>query len=558
MVIGGVYPVPSRDLVLASDIQTGLYVLAPSGAPVAHSINLSNGQVVSNVDFGNEPVTTQIIDNGDPGFSAPSFTPYDQGFRGDIHFSANGNGSNVATWTFGVTPGQYKVAATWTTHSNRAKDSPFTVFNGSTALSTIDLNQELAPSDFFDQGVGWEDLGQFAISGNELVVQLTNDANQYVIADAIRIERVGNPPPAGPEINVVANSVSIADGDTSPSTVDDTDFGTLQVSSGSHAHTFTIQNTGNAALNISSIGVAGGAASDFAVSGAPSSVAANGTGTFQVTFDPSVTGVRSTTLSISSNDADEATYDFTIQGTGSSTPPPPPSTTQIIDNGDAGFSAPSFTSYGQGFQGDIHFTAAGNGSSAATWTFTVTPGEYEVAATWTKHTNRAKDAPFTVLNGSSVLSTVDINQETIPNDFTDSGAQWERLGDFTITGTQLVVRLTNDADQYVIADAIRIERAADPPPPPPAGPEINVVGNGVPIIDGDSTPVGVRRHGLRNTSGQLGVECEHVYDSKHGQRDVESEFNWSLWRRARRLCGGLIPIDDRGRCNWECDSYVRP
>jgi hypothetical protein len=48
----------------------------------------------------------------------------------------------------------------------------------------------LSPSDFNDGGAYWKDLGTFAIAGDTLTVQLTNDANEFVIADAIRIRRV--------------------------------------------------------------------------------------------------------------------------------------------------------------------------------------------------------------------------------------------------------------------------------------------------------------------------------------------------------------------------------
>ena len=46
--------------------------------------------------------------------------------------------------------------------------------------------------------------------------------------------------------------------------------------------------------------------------------------------------------------------------------------TQIIDNGDAGFSSTSGWSFygGQGYQNDIHFKPAGVGSHVANWTFT--------------------------------------------------------------------------------------------------------------------------------------------------------------------------------------------
>jgi hypothetical protein len=70
------------------------------------------------------------------------------------------------------------------------------VLDGSTPLGTVRVNQELAPNDFSDAGTTWEDLGVFTICGNTLVVRLSDNANEYVIADAIRIERVGDLPPA--------------------------------------------------------------------------------------------------------------------------------------------------------------------------------------------------------------------------------------------------------------------------------------------------------------------------------------------------------------------------
>ena len=47
-----------------------------------------------------------------------------------------------------------------------------------------------------------------------------------------------------PEINVTGLGQNINSGDTSPSTLDDTDFGSVDVSVGIVSHTFTIQNTG--------------------------------------------------------------------------------------------------------------------------------------------------------------------------------------------------------------------------------------------------------------------------------------------------------------------------
>jgi hypothetical protein len=123
---------------------------------------------------------------------------------------------------------------------------------------------------------------------------------------------------AFPEINVQGNGVSIADEDTTPSTTDDTNFSSQSVCSGAIVKTFTIENTGTSALSVSGITLTGTNAADFAVGGItfPASVAANGSTTFTVTFNPSALGVRLATLNMASNDCDEATYNFTIQGTG--------------------------------------------------------------------------------------------------------------------------------------------------------------------------------------------------------------------------------------------------
>ena len=123
-----------------------------------------------------------------------------------------------------------------------------------------------------------------------------------------------------PEIDIQGNSVSIADGDATPSTTDHTDFGSVLAGSGTVTRTFTIRNTGAAALTLNgspSVQISGAAAADFTVTVTPStSVASGGSTTFQVQFDPSAGGLRSATISIPNNDSNENPYDFAIQGTG--------------------------------------------------------------------------------------------------------------------------------------------------------------------------------------------------------------------------------------------------
>jgi hypothetical protein len=128
-----------------------------------------------------------------------------------------------------------------------------------------------------------------------------------------------------PEINLQGNSVSIVSGDTTPDLADHTDFGSVSTASGSVVREFTIQNLGTAALSLTGaspyVVISGANAADFTVTTIPSnSIAAGGSTTFQIIFDPSADGLRTATISIANNDADENPYTFAIQGTGISAP----------------------------------------------------------------------------------------------------------------------------------------------------------------------------------------------------------------------------------------------
>ncbi|MDY6904728.1 MAG: choice-of-anchor D domain-containing protein [Thermodesulfobacteriota bacterium] len=126
--------------------------------------------------------------------------------------------------------------------------------------------------------------------------------------------------PGSPEINVLGNSTNINDGDTTPIPSNGTAFGYTAVSSDTISKTFTIENTGGAALTlgVNAVSVSGTASSDFTVTTQPAStVASSGTTTFTITFDPSATGTRTAQLSIANDDSDENPYNFSIRGGGS-------------------------------------------------------------------------------------------------------------------------------------------------------------------------------------------------------------------------------------------------
>ena len=147
------------------------------------------------------------------------------------------------------------------------------------------------------------------VSGN-VIIELRNITGNQVIVDDIEwtCYNVDN------EIDVEGNSVSIVDGDTTPSTTDDTDFGTTLVGV-DVSHTFTITNAGPDDLDISGITITGVDAADFYVSIASGSTVASGASTtFEITYSPSVVGISIATISIANNDSNENPYTFDITG----------------------------------------------------------------------------------------------------------------------------------------------------------------------------------------------------------------------------------------------------
>jgi hypothetical protein len=147
---------------------------------------------------------------------------------------------------------------------------------------------------------------------DELIFSTTGNGD-YMAIDAFNWEFA---PVANPEIDIEGNSTSIPDGDITPILGDDTDFGNVAITA-TATNTFTIQNEGSSALTLS------GGPSFVSVSGDPGfsivsqpsgTIAAGGSSTFQVRFT-AVCGApisQDAIVSVSSDDADESPYTFTV------------------------------------------------------------------------------------------------------------------------------------------------------------------------------------------------------------------------------------------------------
>jgi hypothetical protein len=141
---------------------------------------------------------------------------------------------------------------------------------------------------------------------------MNNDADEATYSFAVKGTGILNP-----DINVTGNNVNIINGDLTPGTANHTDFGVVRQNN-TATKKYTIENKGQGKLTVSGITMTGANASDFSLVSAPNfplDIATAATQEITVQFAAgNAVGTRSATVQIASNDADEATYEFGIQG----------------------------------------------------------------------------------------------------------------------------------------------------------------------------------------------------------------------------------------------------
>jgi len=167
-----------------------------------------------------------------------------------------------------------------------------------------------------------------------------------------------------PEINILGNAITIVDGDITPDITDDTDFGDI-CSGDMISKTFTIENTGNVVLTITSIT---DNHADYTISGAPASVAAMSSETFNVNITGSSAGIQNATISIINNDSDENPYTFNVSTNVNGLPIPglSASSTEICAGDNVTFTASGGTMY------EFSVNNVSQGTASATTTFSST------------------------------------------------------------------------------------------------------------------------------------------------------------------------------------------
>ena len=167
----------------------------------------------------------------------------------------------------------------------------------------------------------------------------------------------------------------------------------------SSTSTFTIKNTGNTALTINSISNTGANSSEFVVSDRPSSVAAGGSETFNVTFTPTGSGSRESTLRITSDDTDRSPFDVKVKGSSLSPGIGAEVDTIIRDNDIVNFS-PTTVYVGSTVQKTLTITNTGGSTLNLTFKGISGKGDFSIIP------SPNIDELFTVPPGSNIRFTL--------------------------------------------------------------------------------------------------------------------------------------------------------
>ena len=127
-----------------------------------------------------------------------------------------------------------------------------------------------------------------------------------------------------PNIVILGNEIEIPDGFSAPTVENNTDFGTLGIDDPPITRSFTIRNTGEEILRISSIDVTGVNNDQFSITRSPNTFIPPGAESrMDVSFNPTREGSHRVSILVNSNDPTptERTYSFTLRGEGQSLRP---------------------------------------------------------------------------------------------------------------------------------------------------------------------------------------------------------------------------------------------
>jgi len=380
------------------DAATGLIQWVPSQAGAFEvTVQVSNSFGADSQSFTlvvSDASNEWIIDNGDPGTLASGAWPVSNAvgaYGTDSLYSKTVSG----TYTFSAErSGLQDVYLWWTEYSNRSSNVPVRIYDGSTLLATVNVNQTA-------NGGQWNLLGSYSFSGVAQVVVVSTSSSLTTCADAARFVSADTTTPAISSLPNVSGSVGTP-------------------------YTYSVTAVGDPVLV-------------YALTTAPSGMTIDAaTGLIQ--WVPSQAGAFEVTVQVSNSfGADSQSFTLVVSDA---------SNEWIIDNGDPGTLAsgawPVSNAVGA-YGADSLYSK----TLSATYTFSAErSGLQDVYLWWTEYSNRSSKVPVRIYDGSTLLATVNVNQ-------TANGGQWNLLGSYSFSGVAQVVIVSTSRTLTSCADAVK-------------------------------------------------------------------------------------------------------
>ena len=410
-----------------------------------------------------------IVDNSDTGFSWEGTWGTgtgDPSWGIDYRHHETGTGTNTATWSADLTSDNYNVYAWWVASSNRATNAPYTI-NYDTGSETVRVCQEICNG-------RWVYLGNYGFDGVSSVV-LSDDADEYVIADAVRFA-AGSPDNPYPIVDTNYIKFGGSDWHGSATSGYNDDIAWHVTGTGANTATWTTNIPAADNYNV----YARWTTHDNRATNAPYTINYEG-GSETVRVCQEIAGDQWVYLGnypfnagaysvVLSDDADE----YVMADAVKFEPGAPDNPYPIVDTNYIRFQGSGWEGFTTGgYNDDQAQHLAGTGSNTATWTTNIpAAGNYNVYAWWTEYSNRATNAPYTI-NYEGGSETVRVCQEI-------AGSQWVYLGNYPFNVGAYSVVLSDDADEYVMADAVKFEPGGPPANPYPIvdTPDVRITGSG--------------------------------------------------------------------------------
>ncbi|WP_036477316.1 LamG-like jellyroll fold domain-containing protein [Myxosarcina sp. GI1] len=308
------FEIDGNELYLKAGVDLEKYTVGGEGGYVGLRVNVNGTDTVRTLDLF---ITYPDLDIFDDGSKTSNGGGFDFGF-GNKNEIINGDGFDFGSVNVADGSVQYDFELYNSNYGDLEID--YIVINGETGgagdFQIIgDIPTSIAGYDYYSDTVNYDYLTiEFdPNSGGEIDATLEvgsndPDENPYIVY----LSGTGN----GTEINVAQGQTDLVSGTTQ-------NFGSVNIDAGTIKQTFTIQNVGTETLNLGDVTLTSTNASDFTLENgsaiANTTLAAGASTDLTVTFNPSTAGEATATLTINSDDNDEAAYTIDLTGTGITT-----------------------------------------------------------------------------------------------------------------------------------------------------------------------------------------------------------------------------------------------